>query len=225
MHRFMSGKRLRAVKSSIDRIFVFFHMRSINKKALLLAAIGFMVAGCLHLLNGWVSDLPQGIHQTADDASYLAPVEKLDQKRNMERQLGWCFILCATSTANGNHSRGVLRIVRVKIGYCNLRFFSAGPQYCALPLTYSATALCSGKNKLLPRVFVRFNALFLGIFELSNHRSYQSFVSTFVTKCAVQRTPKQRILGYFPVDVRLVSQTGSIALSSGFHHFSLEKKS
>lgn len=50
-------------------------MRFLNKKALLVAAIGFMVAGCLHLLNGWVSDLPQGIHQTADDPSYLAPVE------------------------------------------------------------------------------------------------------------------------------------------------------
>ncbi|ASS49801.1 MAG: hypothetical protein A3D31_09490 [Candidatus Fluviicola riflensis] len=50
-------------------------MRSLNRKALLVAAIGFMVAGCLHLLNAWVSDLPQGIHHTADDPSYLAPVE------------------------------------------------------------------------------------------------------------------------------------------------------
>src|SRR3989338_4057395 len=75
MHRFMSGKRFKAPKSSIDRIFVFFHMRSLNRKALLVAAIGFMVAGCLHLLNAWVSDLPQGIHHTADDPSYLAPVE------------------------------------------------------------------------------------------------------------------------------------------------------
>lgn len=50
-------------------------MHSLNKKALLVAVIGFTVACSLHLINGWVSDLPQGIHQTADDASYLAPVE------------------------------------------------------------------------------------------------------------------------------------------------------
>lgn len=45
------------------------------QKAFWLALTGIVLAGFLHLYNGFLSGLPQGMHTTADDASYLAPAE------------------------------------------------------------------------------------------------------------------------------------------------------
>lgn len=40
-----------------------------------MALAGIILAGFLHLYNGYLSGLPFGMHSTADDASYLAPAE------------------------------------------------------------------------------------------------------------------------------------------------------
>lgn len=45
------------------------------QKALWLALTGIALAGLVHLINGFLSGLPLGMHTTADDASYLVPAE------------------------------------------------------------------------------------------------------------------------------------------------------
>lgn len=50
-------------------------MRMFRDPSFRLALIGLIVAMALHFTNGALSDLPWGIHATADDASYLRPAE------------------------------------------------------------------------------------------------------------------------------------------------------
>lgn len=52
-------------------------MQFYKQAAFRIALAGIIVAASVHFINGAMSHLPEGIHTTADDASYLRPVENL----------------------------------------------------------------------------------------------------------------------------------------------------
>lgn len=52
-------------------------MQFYKQAAFRIALAGIIVAACVHFINGALSHLPEGIHTTADDASYLRPVENM----------------------------------------------------------------------------------------------------------------------------------------------------
>ena len=50
-------------------------MHVFQRRRLLLALFGLVLAVCVHWWNAEMSDLPFGLHATADDPSYLRPAE------------------------------------------------------------------------------------------------------------------------------------------------------
>ena len=57
------------------KIMYFRLMQTFNRKRLVLAFSGLLLAIVVHGYNGWLNNLPFGLHETADDASYLAPAK------------------------------------------------------------------------------------------------------------------------------------------------------